>query len=55
MWCQAVGAWLAEGVVSSVTVEREVSQEMLTEERLFLKVRGFAQEFLILAIVDQFI
>lgn len=48
-----LGVWLAEGVASSATVEREVSQEMLTKGRFFLKVCRFAQEFLILAIVIQ--
>lgn len=38
---------------SKLMGEREVSEDMLTKDRLFRKVCHFAHEFLILVVVDQ--
>lgn len=38
---------------SKLMGEREVSEDMPTKERLFRNVCHFAQEFLILVVVDQ--
>lgn len=52
MWCQAVKGLAGRGS-SKLSYGREVSQEMMTKERLFRKVCKFVQEFLILAIDEQ--